>query len=236
MADSITLEQPKTDQRSAARRGAMAMLPLLVGFAPFALVIGATAAELGSPMAGWAGSWLIYGGSAHLAALRTLDGAGAVMAILTGLLINARLLVYSSSLARRWAAQPTWFRFVGAGMIIDPTWAAADAHASICGDPRQQRRYFIAAGLTLGIGWSTAIAIGAVLGARLDWLELDVVVPLCLMGLVGPELRARDSRSVILVAGSIALLTADWPAGTGLLAAIAGGCATGLAGHRRRPS
>ena len=63
------------------------------------------------------------------------------------------------------------------------------------------------------------------LGARLDWLELDVVVPLCLMGLVGPELRARDSRSVILVAGSIALLTADWPAGTGLLAAIAGGCA-----------
>jgi predicted branched-subunit amino acid permease len=236
MAGSTTLEQPKTDERSAARRGAMAMLPLLAGYVPFALVIGATAAELGSPLAGWAGSWLIYGGSAHLAALRTLDGAGAMMAILTGLLINARLLVYSSSLARRWTAQPTWFRFVGAGMIIDPTWAAADAHASVCRDPRRQRRYFIAAGLTLGIGWSTAIAIGAVLGARLDWLELDVVVPMCLMGLVGPELRARDSRSVIVVAASIALITAGWPAGTGLMAAIAGGCATGLAGHRRRPS
>ena len=74
------------------------------------------------------------------------------------------------------------------------------------------------------------------LGARLDWLDLEVVVPLCLLGLVGPELRARDSRSVIIVAGAIAVLTASWPAGTGLLAAIAGGCAAGLAGHRRRPS
>ena len=233
---SDTVERPETDERSAAWSGAMAMLPLLVGFAPFALVIGATAAELGSPMAGWAGSWLIYGGSAHLAALRTLDGAGTVMAILTGLLINARLLVYSSSLARRWAAQPTWFRFVGAGMIIDPTWAAAERHASLWSDPRRQRRHFIAAGLTLGIGWSAAIAVGAVLGTRLDWLELEIVVPLCLLGLVGPELRARDSRSVIIVAGAIAFFTASWPAGTGLLAAIAGGCAAGLTGQRRRPS
>ena len=73
---------------------------------PFALVIGSAAADHGTPLAGWAGSWLIFGGSAHLAAIRTLDDAGAVAAILTGLLINARLLVYSASLARRWAGQP----------------------------------------------------------------------------------------------------------------------------------
>ena len=83
----------------------------------------------GSPLAGWAGSWLIYGGSAHLATIRTLDEAGAVAAILTGLLINARLLVYSASLARRWREQPRWFRVVAAGLIIDPTWAAAERHA-----------------------------------------------------------------------------------------------------------
>ncbi|MGD9704878.1 MAG: AzlC family ABC transporter permease [Acidimicrobiia bacterium] len=229
---TITIESPETDRRSAARRGAVAMLPLIVGYAPFALVVGAAAAEHGAPLAGWAGSWLIYGGSAHLAALRTLDRAGPVMAILTGLLINARLLVYSSSLARRWPAQPRWFRVIGAGLIIDPTWAAAERHAGECDDLRQQRHYFIAAGLTLGAGWSTAIGAGALLGARLDWLDLRVVVPLCLLGLVGPELRARDSRSVVIVAGAIAVLTADWPAGTGLVAAIAGGCAAGMVGGR----
>ena len=91
----------------------------------------------GAPLAGWAGSWLIFGGSAHLAAIRTLDQAGAVAAILTGLLINARLLVYSASLARRWRGQPRWFRVAAAGLIIDPTWAAAERHAGRLHRPRR---------------------------------------------------------------------------------------------------
>ncbi len=126
------------------------------------------AADHGAPVAGWAGSWLIYGGSAHLAALQTLDQSGAAAAILTGLLVNARLVVYSAALARRWPDQPRWFRFAAAGLIIDPTWAVAERHAESSADPAAQRRYFLAAGLTLGVGWSAAIAAGALLGARLD--------------------------------------------------------------------
>jgi predicted branched-subunit amino acid permease len=214
---------------SAARSGVLAMLPLIAAYSPFALVIGAAVAQHGAPLAGWAGSWLIYGGSAHLAAIRTLDEAGAVAAILTGVLVNARLLLYSASLARRWPEQPRWFRLAAAGLIIDPTWAAAERHADQCTDLAQQRRYFIAAGLTLGCGWSSAIAVGALMGARVDWLEFEIVVPLCLLGLVGEGLRSSGARPVIAVAASVALLTAGWSAGTGLLAAIIAGCVTGLA-------
>jgi branched chain amino acid efflux pump len=221
---------------SATRAGVLAMLPLLIGLAPFALVIGSAVAAHGSPVAGWAGSWLIFGGSAHLAAIRTLDDAGAVAAILTGLVINTRLLVYSASLAQRWREQPRWFRVVAAGMIIDPTWRAADHHAQECTDPRQQRRFFIAAGLTLGTGWCGAIALGAFTGARLDWLDLDIVIPLCLLGLVGAGLRAAGARSVIVVAAVAALITASWPAGTGLLVAVIAGCAAGLASDGRSRS
>ena len=221
---------------SGARSGALAMLPMLAGYMPFALVIGSAIAAHGSPVAGWAGSWLIFGGSAHLAAIRTLDQAGAVAAILTGLLINARLLVYSTSLARLWRGQPRWFRVAAAGMIIDPTWAASEQHAAQCADPRERRRYFLAAGLTLGAGWSGAMALGAAIGARLDWLHLEIAIPLCLLGLVGPGLREPSARSVIVVAASVALLTASWPAGTGLLAAVAAGCATGLARDKRSES
>ncbi|MFM2076504.1 MAG: hypothetical protein RJA49_394, partial [Actinomycetota bacterium] len=76
---------PTTDERSAdgpspvvpaTRAGMLAMLPLIAGYLPFALVVGAAVAEHGTPWAGWAGSWLIYGGSAHLATVRTLDKAG----------------------------------------------------------------------------------------------------------------------------------------------------------------
>lgn len=217
----------------AARAGAVAMLPLVAGYVPFALVIGAAVAHHGARLAGWAGSWLIFGGSAHLATIRTLEKSGAVAAVLTGLLINARLVVYSASLARRWIDQPRWFRVVGAALIIDPTWALAERHADRCADPRAQRRYFLAAGLTLGIAWSLAIAVGIVVGSRLDWLDVDIVVPLCLVTLIGGGIRARTERCIIAVAASTAVLTRNLPSGTGLLLAVAAGVAAGGAMDRR---
>ena len=113
------------------------MLPLLAGYAPlFALVIGSAVADHGQPVAGWAGSWIIFGGARQLAAIRTLDEAGAVAAILTALLIHARLVVYSTSMAQHWAGQPRWFRVTAAALIIDPTWAVAEQHAATSTDAR----------------------------------------------------------------------------------------------------
>ncbi len=69
------------------RRRRQRGLPLALGYVPFALVVGAALAEQGGGAAGWAGSWLVYGGSAQLAALRSLDSAGAAVALLTGLVV-----------------------------------------------------------------------------------------------------------------------------------------------------
>jgi predicted branched-subunit amino acid permease len=223
-----TLPAPSfLEARVAARRGALEMLPLLAGYVPFALVIGSAAAASGAPLAGWAGSWLIFGGSAHLAAIRTLTHDGPLAAILTALLIHTRLLVYSASLAGRWAGQPRWFRVVASPLIIDPTWAAAERYAA--GDPSlaQQRGYFLGSGLMLGVGWSAAIAAGALLGARLDSVDLRIAVPLCLLALIGGGLRDEATRPVIAVAAVVAALTAHWTAGTGLLLAVVAGCLTG---------
>jgi predicted branched-subunit amino acid permease len=192
-ATSTRVVSTQSDVPSAVRGGAVAMLPLLASYIPFALVIGSTCADHGAALAAWAGCFLIFGGSAHLAAVRTLDQAGPLAAILTGLLVNARLLVYSTSLASRWSGQPRWFRVAAAGLIIDPTWAAAERHAGECTDLRHQRRYFLSAGVTLGAGWSGAMALGALMGTRLDWLDLQIFIPLCLLGLVGADLRIFSS-------------------------------------------
>lgn len=228
-----TLTRTRTrpdDAASAARQGALTMLPMLAAYVPFALVVGTTVAAHGPPLAGWAGSWLIFGGSAQLATLRTLVAAGPVAAVITGLLVNARLLAYSASLARRWGDQPRWFRLAAAAMVIDPTWAVAERHAGHTGDAGARRRYFLAAGLTLGGGWCLAVGVGVLAGSRIDSLDLRIAVPLCLLALIGPQLRARGDRLVIAVAALVALLTASWPSGTGLLAAIVAGAAAGAAG------
>ena len=45
--------------------------------------------------------------------------SGLMLAILAGALVNARIVIYSASLAARWSNQPTWFRLVAAPLIID---------------------------------------------------------------------------------------------------------------------
>ncbi len=222
--------------RSAARRGALTMLPLLPPYISFALVIGSVVAEHGGPASGWVGSWMIFGGSAHLATMRTLADAGPAAAILTGLLINARLVVYSASFARMWSEQPRWFRVVAAALIIDPTWAIAERHEGEHADLQEQRRFFFGAAITLGAAWSTAVTAGAIVGARLDGLDLEIVIPLCLLGLVGAGLRASGTRWVMIAAAVAALVTINWPNGTGLLVAVIVGSMAGMAHERRSAS
>jgi branched chain amino acid efflux pump len=131
---SVVVVRP-ADQ-GAVRDGVTAMAPFVVGYAPFALAVGAVVASHGDRVAGWAGSWLIYGGSAHLSTLRTLDRSGLLLAILAGALVNARV-IYSAPLATRGSTQPTWFRLVAAPLIIDPTWALATRAAT---QARSRRR------------------------------------------------------------------------------------------------
>ena len=102
------------------RDGVTSMLPLVVAYVPFALVIGTAVADHGLP-AGVVGTAVIFGGSAHLATIRSLEGAGVAAALVAGLVVNARLVVYSAALARRWRGQPRWFRLVAAAFVIDPT-------------------------------------------------------------------------------------------------------------------
>ena len=217
---------------SSVRDGVSVMLPFIAGFAPFALAIGAVAAR-GNAWAGWSGSWLIYGGSAHLATLQGLGRSGLVVAVLTGVLVNARLLVYSASLAGRWAGQPTWFRLAAAPLVIDPTWAVAQGRPAreLASD---ERRFFLAAGLTLGVGWSAMMAAGVALGGRLDTSSLAVAVPLCLVGLVAPRVVDADTRWVCLAAAAAMLFARGLPAGTGLLVAAAAGVLVGAALSARR--
>jgi predicted branched-subunit amino acid permease len=219
--------------RSAAREGVTVVAPLIAGYAPYAFAIGAVIAASADPLAAWSGSWLIFGGSAHLATLRSLTGSGLLVAVLTGAVVNARLLVYSTSLAGRWRGQPLWFRLAAAPLVIDPTWAVTEARGSRDGTAAEQRRFFAAAGLTLGAAWSAMIAAGVAFGGRLDAEHLAVGVPLCLASVVGPRLAARDTRLVCAAAGVVAHVATGLPAGSGLLVAVAAGCVAGaLAGEQ----
>lgn len=205
--------------RAELRRGALGVAPLLLGYAPFALVIGDAISKQSNPAAGWAGIWLILGGSAHLATLRALEAGSALAALATGILVNARLVLYSTSLRRHWSGHPRWFKIVAGLLLIDPTWAVAEQRATEPGSDADQRVHYLAAATTLAVGWGTMITTGMVVGSSVT-VDLNIVVPLCLVVLVAPRLQARPGRSAAVAAGSVTLVTSSWPAGTGLLVAV----------------
>ena len=76
--------------------GARAMLPLLVAYAPFALMVGAAVAASDNPLAAWLSTWTIYGGAAHLVTHDVLaQGSGWVAAAVAGLLVQTRPVSYT---------------------------------------------------------------------------------------------------------------------------------------------
>ena len=151
---------------------------------------------------------------------------------MVALLVNLRLLVYSASIARRWHDQPAWFRLVGAAFLIDPTWALADQHAATGASLESQRRFFLGAGITLGIWWTALIGVGAIIGNRLPHVGLELVAPICLMSLIGTRIRNRSNRWAAIAAAATALFSSHAPAGTGLMLAIAAGCVAAQVSER----
>ena len=211
------------------RRGALAMAPLIVGYAPFAVVVGAAAAACPVPAAGWAATLLVYGGSAHLAVVSLLEaGAGPVTVILTGLVVQARLVVYSASLAPHWVRWSGWAKALGAATIIDPTWALAQDRYARPGSDEAMRAWYFGAAATLTIGWTAFVTAGFFAGARLPvsagW---DLVAPLVLLTIVAPQLTSSGARRAAGVAAAISAVGGTLPAGTAVLLAMAAGAAAG---------
>jgi predicted branched-subunit amino acid permease len=210
-------------------------VPFLVGMAPFGVTVGAAVAASSDPVAAWAGTLLLYGGSAQLTVLQLL-GAGTPVwtAILVGTLVNARLLVYSGSLAPLWRGARPWITVLGAATIVEPTWAMAQQRLRTGGAARARAHYGGAAA-ALTLGWTAAVTAGLFVG-RVDGLarHLAVAVPLCLVVLVVPHLRLRGGTAAVLAAVGTTVAARAVVPGWEVLPAMAAAAAAGLFAQRVR--
>lgn len=223
--------------RAAARDGVRDMLVLLVGIVPLGVVVGATTAEQTSAVAALASATTIFGASAQLATTGQLAaGAGLGAAVVTGLLVNARLVAYSASLARRWRGQPQRFKALAATTLVEPTFALAGNDAQTEREPAGVRHHYAAAAATLWLGWMAATAAGVAIGPALPELEvLDLLVPISFSVMLAPTLRTRAGRAATASAVVAAVLANVAGAGNPLLFAIGAGAVAGALAERGRP-
>lgn len=226
------------DTRAELLGGVRDMAPLLVGLAPFGLLLGAVVADSVNPVAAWAGTLPIYGGSAHLAVLGPLGHTGGLLvAAVAGVLVNLRVIVYSSALAPLWSGSRWWARALAAATVIDPTWMVAEQRARRPGTLADRRAHYVGAAAVLSAGWLAFVTTGAVGGALAGGAAvLGVALPLCLLELVLPHLSSRPGAAAVAAAAVVTVGTADLPAGVGLLLAMVVAAVTGLAVERRSRS
>jgi predicted branched-subunit amino acid permease len=217
--------------------GARAMVPWLLGVVPFGLVIGVSAARADIPLvAGWLSGPLIYSGSAQVAAIELLDaGAAPVVVVIAVLAINLRLVMYSASMAPRWAGAPRWWQALAAYLLVDPSFAVGAGGYDTIADRRRAHLHYLGGGITLWVAWLLAITIGATAGTGLPaWLRLEMVIPLFLIGEVVNKMRDRPTAAAAGAAALVAVVAAPIPMHLAPVVAIGVGVAAGLHVERVR--
>jgi 4-azaleucine resistance transporter AzlC len=181
-------------------------------------------------LAPFAMSLTTFAGSAQFAAVSILGtGGSAVAAIVAAVLLNARYVPISISVASLFHG-PHLRRFAEAQLIVDESWAISSR-----GPGQFDRGLLIGAGLVLYAAWVSGTAVGAVGGEALGnpkSLGLDGAFPALFLALLVPQLGDTRSRTAALLAGGIALALIPFtPAGVPIVAASAA-CLLGL---ERRP-
>jgi len=215
--------------------GLRACLPVLPGVAAFGAISGV--AMIGAGLSPWlavAMSFIVYAGTAQLAALQ-LAAVGTPLAVVAaaGLILNLRFVLYSLSLAPHLRVLSPRSRWIAAYFLSDNGYAHAIARIGARPHDAGHAQYFMGACTAIWVTWQAATCAGIVVGAGIpaSW-SLEFVVVLTFVALAVASVRDRAGGAAALAAGATALAASGLPFRLGLIAAAVAGVAAGMAVER----
>ncbi|QIG41629.1 hypothetical protein G5V58_01530 [Nocardioides anomalus] len=221
---------PRDPARRDALRDTVAVSPGLLAFGVF---LGLGAARTGQGPEAVIGALLAFGGSAQLTTLTGLHlGAGLLTALVSGIAVNARLLLYGAVLAPRFQAQPRWFRWTAPALVQDQTFLSATGRPAY--DGAAFRRYWWWLGLSTLAVWTGSVLV-CVLVAPLvpDLPHLVLMGTALFVAMLVPRLVDRRSVTAAVVAGATALAAHQVAPSFAILAGTLAGLAVAVAAAPR---
>lgn len=225
--------------REAFFIGLRAVMPLLLGVAPFGVIYGVVALQSGIPaLAAMAMSTIVFAGSAQFL-LAQLVGAGAPFLLAAGAvgMVNLRHALYSASVAPLLAQLPRRWKVVLAYLLTDEAYAAAIPHLLADeGGSQASHAHWILFGSGVGLwsGWQVSTLAGVLIGARLPAdMGLDFALPLTFIAIVVPMISTRALFAAAIAAGAAAVALAALPYKLGLFLGALVGLAVGAALGRK---
>ncbi|MBL6698270.1 MAG: AzlC family ABC transporter permease [Luminiphilus sp.] len=216
-------------------RGSIDALPLFIPAIPFAFVFGVVVANAGIPgWLGWSSSPIIFGGAIQVTLFTLLgEGASVAAAVSAALIVGARHLFYSLTLAPRFQDQPDWFRWIGSYVLIDQVFVLIQTKP--IDEPAIFRRYFLATGFTFWALWMVFTALGILLGPAIpeSW-GVEFAAPVLFVSLMMAASDRRDKLIAAVIAMGITLAFSQLPHRAGILVAVALTVGIMLLMHRRQ--
>ncbi len=203
--------------------GARGVLPILVGVIPFGLVAGAAVRHAGFGLAEAVGmSVVVFAGASQIAATTIFEsGAPLWVALGTALVINARMFIYSTSIASYFADAPAWARPILGYMLVDQNYVSTMTEGRHRDDV-DIIWYYVGGGASLWAVWQVSSIAGALLGPFIpaSW-GLDFAVPLVFLAMLVPAMKDRTAVGVAFATGiAAAVMVPLLPIQSGLIVAI----------------
>lgn len=219
---------PAPSTRSELVEAIVDIAPAMVAAAPIGLLYGALAGAKGLTLSDvLLSSGLIFAGGAQLAAIELWRVPVPIAALLIStLLINARYILMSASLAPKVAHLPLLGRIFGFQVLADENWAMSERRA---GRGRVSGAYFIGMGVVFWSNWMAWSAVGALSGPLLGdptRYGADFAFTAMFIALVAGFARTRASLLVVAASAAAAALAhlgvgPPWHVLAGALAGIA---------------
>lgn len=216
--------------RSEFRHGVRDVIPLLLGIIPFGFIAGIATVNAGLGLPEAVGlSTIVFAGAAQLAALE-LIGRDAPLAIVvvTGVVINLRMLMYSASIAPHFQTLSSRMKATVAYLLTDQAYALSIARYRSA-DSTRSVAYYLGVAVTLWAVWQVTTIAGVVLGTSVpESLGLEFAVPLVFLALLIPAMEDGPTTIAGIFGGIVAVGAAGLPLNLGLLVGATVGIVAGL--------
>ncbi|WP_135826399.1 AzlC family ABC transporter permease [Halorussus ruber] len=220
------MSSPRADFLSGVRVAA----PITLGVAPFGMVAGVAAVGVGmSAVQAVAMSIIVFAGASQLAAIELVgQNAPAAVVVLTVVVVNLRLVMYSASIAPHFQRQSAKWKAALSYLLTDQAYAISLLKFE--NDEETSRRwYYLGVAVPLWVTWQASTIAGVLLGARLPpGLQLEFAVPLVFLAVLVPAVTDRATGAAAVVGGTTAVAANGLPYNLGLIAAAVVGIGAGL--------
>ncbi len=217
--------------RTAFWTGAKEILIVAPSYIPFAVVCGVASTQVGmSTGAALALPALVFGGSSQAVLMQFLQSSASIwVAVLSGLVVNLRMAIYSAAMAPRLRHLSTPRRMLAAAFLVDNTFAYLQRRTE--SDPQDKYLLPYYAGITLVLWptWTLFCAVGVLAGnvVPTHW-QLEFAIPLSFIAMLVFAVRNLPLLAAALLGGAASVVLFDVPLKLGLIAACLIGMAAGL--------